>query len=334
MGCHRSPGPDVVATVNGKEIPLSDLDRAYQNVRISQGPSPQDPSPEQVSIMKLKILDTLIEEEILQQRAAKINVAASDEDVNARLTEMKAPYTQEEFDKQLKERKESLDDLKKEIRHDLTERKLLNKEIESKINITDAEIGAYYDAHKSEWNFIENQYHLAQIVVTSAPAQQTGNLQNNKASSDADAKKKIATLHQKLENGEAFDAVAMQYSEDPNTNASGGDRGLVPESALHTDLDAYNEISKLKPGQFTDVLPIYDSPSPGHHIIAYAIYKLIGHEPAGQRDLNDPRVQASIRQGLRDNHAQVLKTAYFDMLRDDAKVHNYLADQILKEGAH
>jgi peptidyl-prolyl cis-trans isomerase SurA len=82
------------------------------------------------------------------------------------------------------------------------------------------------------------------------------------------------------------------------------------------------------------VLPIYDSPSPGHHIIAYAIYQLIGHEPAGQRDLNDPRVQASIRQGLRDNHAQVLKTAYFDMLRDDAKVHNYLADQILKEGAH
>ena len=126
----------------------------------------------------------------------------------------------------------------------------------------------------------------------------------------------------------------MQYSEDPNTSSSGGDRGLVPESALHSDPEAYNEISKLKPGQFTDVLPIYDAPNPGHHIIGYAIYKLIGREPAGQRDLNDPRIQQIIRQGLREIHAQLLKRAYFEMLRDDAKVHNYLADDILKEGAH
>src|ERR1019366_5079665 len=108
--------------------------------------------------------------------------------------------------------------------------------------------------------------HLAQIVVTTAPAQQTGNLQNNKVSGEADAKKKITALHQKLENGEAFDAVAMQYSEDPNTNSSGGDRGLVPESALHSDPEAYNELSKLKPGQFTEVLPIFDPASPGHRI--------------------------------------------------------------------
>jgi peptidyl-prolyl cis-trans isomerase SurA len=334
IGCHRSPGPDVVATVNGKEIPRSDLDRAYQSVKISQGPSPQEPSPEEANIMRLSILRTLIDEEIVQQRAAKLNVAASDEDVTARLTDMKSPYTQEEFDKQLKERNETLDDLKREIRHELTKRKLLNKEIESKINITDAEIGNYYTAHKSEWNFIENGLHLAWIVVTTAPAQQTGNLQNNKASGDVDAKKKITVLRQKLENGEAFDALAMQYSEDQHTSSSGGDRGLVPESALRTDPEAYIEISKLKPGQFTEVIPIYDPTTPGHHLVGYAIYKLIGREPAGQRDLNDPRIQNTIRQRLRDNDAQLLENAYIEMLRDDAKVHNYLADDILKEGAH
>jgi peptidyl-prolyl cis-trans isomerase SurA len=58
----------------------------------------------------------------------------------------------------------------------LTKTKLLNKEIESKITITDAEINGYYAAHKSEFNLIEPQYHLAQIAVTSVPAQQTGNL--------------------------------------------------------------------------------------------------------------------------------------------------------------
>ena len=82
----------------------------------------------------------MIEDEILWQRAAKLNLAASDEDVNAKLTEMKAPYTQEEWDKQLKQRNITLDDFKRDLRRSLTKTKLLNKEIESKINITDAEI--------------------------------------------------------------------------------------------------------------------------------------------------------------------------------------------------
>jgi peptidyl-prolyl cis-trans isomerase SurA len=109
--------------------------------------------------------------------------------------------------------------------------------------------------------------------------------------------------------------------------------GFVAESALHGDPEAYNEISKLKPGQITEILPVYDNAGPGHHTIGYAIYKLIGREPAGQRELNDPRVQQTIRQMLREGHAQLLKNAYFEILHDEAKVHNYFADQILKQGA-
>ena len=82
----------------------------------------------------------MIQDEILQQRAAKLNLTASDEDVNARLTELKAPYTQDQFFNLLKQRNMSLDDLKRDIRRQLTETKLINKEIESKINVTDAEI--------------------------------------------------------------------------------------------------------------------------------------------------------------------------------------------------
>ncbi len=268
------------------------------------------------------------------QRAAKLNLAASDEDVNAKLTEIKAPYTQEDFDKQLKQRNMTLDDLKRDIRRSLTRDKLINKEIESKINITDAEIAAYYAAHKAEFNLIEPQYHLAQIVVTSAPSQQAGNLQNNKASGDADAKKKIQVLHNRLESGEEFGAVAMNFSEDPNTASNGGDMGFVAESGLKSDPEVYDAISKLKPGQFTEVLPIYDSAGPGHRTLGYAIYRLISRDPAGQRELNDPRVQQAIHTQLHNNRAQLLENAYFEVLQDDAKVSNYLAQQILKEDAH
>jgi peptidyl-prolyl cis-trans isomerase SurA len=60
------------------------------------------------------------------------------------------------------------------------------------------------------------------------------------------------------------------------------------------------------------------------------IVKLISKEPAGQRDLNDPRVQQAIRQQLRDRREQLLKAAYYESLRDDAKVTNYYAEEVLK----
>ena len=288
-GCHRVPSPDVVATVNGKELLRSDMERYY---KANLGDNPQAPSAEQADIGRLTILGKMIEDEILQQRAAKLNLVASDEDVNAKLTEIKAPYTQEEFDRQLKVRNTTLDDYKRDLRRSLTTTKLLNKEIESKINITDAQISGYYSAHKSEFNLIEPQYHIAQIVVTTAPSQQAGNLQNSKANGDAEARRKIQDCHTKLQNGDDFGNVAMNLSEDATTASNGGDMGFVAESALHTQPDAYNAISKLKPGQITDVIPIADGSGPGHRTIGYAIYKLISKEPAGQRELNDPPVQA------------------------------------------
>jgi peptidyl-prolyl cis-trans isomerase SurA len=330
-GCHRSPSADVMATVNGKEILRADLERYYQ---ASLGDTPQQLSAEEAEIRRLNILHQMIEDEILQQRAAKLNLAASDEDVNARLTEIKAPYTQEEFDNKLKQSNMTLEDYKRDLRRSLTNTKLLNKEIESKINITDGEISSYYAAHKSEFNLIEPQYHMAWIVVTGAPSRQTGNLQSNKASGDADAKKKIQTLLNRLDSGEDFGAVAMNFSEDPNTSSNGGDMGFVAESALQSDPEVYGAIGKLKPGEISPVLPTYNGAGPGRKTVGYAIYKLIAREPAGQRELNDPRVQQAIRQQLREAHAQLLKSAYFEMLHNDAKVHNYFADQILKSGAH
>ena len=172
-GCHRSPSADVVATVNGKEILRSDLDRYYQ---ASLGDNPQKPTPTEASIRRLQLLHQLIQDEILQQRAAKENLAATDEDVNAKLTEIRAPYTQDQFDAQLKRQHLTLDDFKRNLRRSLTTQKLLNKEIESRINITDAQIAAYYNQHKAEFNVVEPEYHLAEIVVTTSPSQQAANL--------------------------------------------------------------------------------------------------------------------------------------------------------------
>lgn len=329
-GCHSAPSPDVMATVNGKNIMRADVEKYY---KASLGDNPQPPSTERADIVRLNILHELIEDEIIQQRAAKLNLAATDEDVNAKLTEMKAPYTQEEFDRQLKQRNITLDDLKRDIRRSLTREKLQNKEIESKINISDADITGYYNAHKAEFNLIEPQFRLAQIVAAIGPAQQSGSMPG-KPISDADAKKKIQTIYNELRSGADFGALAMQTSDDSNTSSSGGDMGFVYESALRNDPAAFDVISKIKPGEVTEPLPVYGNAGPNRRVIGYAIYKLLSREPAGQRELNDPRVQQAIRQTLRESHAQLLKYAYFEVLHDQAAVRNYYAEQVLKSGAH
>jgi len=329
VGCHRSSSADVVASINGKEIQRADLERYFQ---ANASGAPQKPSEEEANMQRLNILRQMIENEILQQHAAKVNLAATDEEVNAKLTEIKARFTQEEFDAQLKQRNLSLDDFKRDLRSQLTRTKLINKEIESKINISDSEISNYYQAHKAEFNLIEPQYHMAQIVVTTAPSQQPGNLQNNKASGEADARKKILTLHNRLESGEDFSALAMNFSEDQNTASNGGDMGFVPESSLKSNVDVYSAIGKLKPDQYTEILPIYDNPGPNHHVMGFAVYKLIAREQAGQHELNDPRVQQSIHTQLHNNRVQLLQSAYIETLHNQAKVRNYLAEGVLKLG--
>lgn len=144
-------------------------------------------------------------------------------------------------------------------------------------------------------------------------------------------KKKIQALYNRLESGQDFGTVAVNFSEDPDTASNGGDMGFAAESRLRSEPAIFDAISKLKPGQFTDILPVYDA-GPTHKIAGYAIYELIAREPAGQRVLTDPNVRQTIHETLHSAQKQLLQTAWIEMLMDDARVHNYLAEQILKNG--
>jgi peptidyl-prolyl cis-trans isomerase SurA len=330
-GCNPAPSPEVMATVNGKQILAADVDRVYKQSLDASAPAP---SKEEAAIHRLSVLHGLIQDEIMQQRAGKLNLVATDEEVDAKLTDLKAPFTQEEFNRKLKERNQTLEELRQDIRHELTKSKLVNKEIESKINITDSDISNYYNAHKSEYNLIEPNYHLARIVVTGEPAKQVTNLQNSKAGNDAEARKKIQQLRSRLDSGEDFASVAAKYSEDPSSATNNGDLGFVSESQLTADPEVFAAIGKLKAGQSTDVLPIIQTEGNAHKTVGYRIFLLIEKRPAGQRELTDPRTQNEIRQLLRSNQAQLLQSAYLEMLYNDAKIHNYLAEQIYRQGVN
>ena len=334
-GCKTPHNADVVATVNGHAIMRTDLDKKYTTALgdPSQPQQQQEPTGEQAESLRLNALRELIDEEIVEQRAAKMNLTASNEEVDAKVAEMKTPFTEEQFAQRLRDNKQTFDDLKHSIRRALTIEKLLNKEINSKVTITDADVSTYYNAHKAEYNLTETAYHLAQIQTTSQPAAQAGNLQGSKATNEEEAHKKIQSLKNRLDAGEDFGTLAMNFSENANTASSQGDMGFVAESAMRVDPTTSGAITRLKAGEITDIItgPI----DPGTHKPAgYTIYKLVSREAAGQRELNDPRVQQAVRNQLHEGRAQLLKNAYFEMLRDQAKVENFFAEQIFKNDAH
>jgi len=325
-GCNTKKDTEgVMATVNGRKVLRTEVDKYYDN---QTAEAPQKPTEEQADTLRLNILKELIDNEILMQRAEKLGLLATDDEVNSKLAEIKAPFSQQDFDKRLADRKITLADFKADLRRSITVEKVLNKEVTSKINVTDDDITAYYNQHKAEFNLIEPQFHLAQILVTTQPNPQARNVAN-KAQNDAEAKKKIQMIENRLDSGEDFASVAMNYSEQPETAQNGGDLGFIPESSLKGDKNAYDPIAKLKPGQYTAVLVVADPNS--HQVFGYRVVRLISKEAAGQRELKDPRVQQAIREQLRDRREQLLKAAYYEVIRDEAKVENFFAEGILKK---
>ena len=324
-GCNPQTSGDVMATVDGRKIFRSDVDKYYDNNVAS---AQQAPTGEQATALRLNILHTMIDDEILMRRAEKLGLLATDEEIDRKYNEFKAPFTQEEFDKRLKDKKITLADFKRDIRRSITVEKVMNKEVSSKINVTDQDITDYYTAHKGEFNLIETQYHLALITVSTAPDPKVQN-QNDKAQNEADARKKIQMIANRLDSGDDFATLAMKYSENPESSGNAGDIGTFPESGLKgiNDPSTREAIAKLKPGQYSPVITVVNPAN--RQTAEYRIVKLVSKEPAGQRELSDPRVQQAIRSQLHDRREQLLKAAYYEVLRDSAKVENYYAKKVL-----
>lgn len=319
-GCKSTPPANVAAIVNGYSITYADLDKQFQSQFAGAGERPND---DQVKLQKLELLRNIVDNRIMLQRAEKASLLASDADVESKLNELKSPYTQEEFKKQLDSRHMSIDDLKAQIKQDLSVSKLINKEITSHINISDKDITEFYNTNKANFNLVEPQVHLSQILVTPAPNPEVRNLKNDKAQNDEQARKKAEMLLARIRQGEDFAMLSQNYSEDPASAQNGGDLGFITQSGLDkASPDLRKLVESTPPGQVSNII---------HSAEGYRILKVITKEPAGQRELQDPRVQQAIRETLLNRKDQLLKAAYYEVARNEAKVANYYALSVTQD---
>jgi peptidyl-prolyl cis-trans isomerase SurA len=308
---------DTWAVVDGREIKRDDIEKAFR--RISQPAQPL--SDEEALTAKLTVLNDFIVQDILLAKARELKIELPDKELDTAYAEARKNIPDEAFQQQLTRRNLSAADMREGLRRELLSQKVIEREVTSKVTIGDQDVSDFYNANKAQFNFAEEAYRIAQIVVTPVREPQVNNQTGDDATTPQTAMSKTQMLMARLKEGAAFGDLARDFSEDPETAARGGDLGFMPVSALNRAPPPLRDaVLKLSPGSVRVV-------SVGG---AHTIVLLVAREAAGQRDLSTPGVRENITGALRNRREQLLRTAYLSAVRSDAKVVNHLARRLVE----
>lgn len=308
--------PDVWATVDGREIRREDIEKAFRRT-VQPG---QQVSDEEALTAKLNLLDQAITEDIMLAKARDLNIQLPDSEVDTAYNEGKKNIPDDAFNKELAARNLTSSDMREGVRRDLLAQKVIEREVTSKVTVTDQEVTDFFNANRAQFNLPEDAYRIAQIVVTAQKETQLANRTGDDATTPQAAQAKVQMLMERLKAGTPFPDLAMDFSEDPESAPRGGDVGLVPISALNQAPKPLRDaVLKLQPGSVNVV-----GMEGGFTIVA-----LIAKQTKGQRDLSMPEVKDGIANTLKGRREQLLRTAYLEAVRNRATVVNHLARRLV-----
>jgi peptidyl-prolyl cis-trans isomerase SurA len=312
-----APASDVWAVVDGREIKKDDVERIYRAAILDASAPPSD---EESLAARLTIVEDLITQDVLVAKARTAKLEPTETDVDAAFAERRKGLSEQEFAKRMADRNLTPDDIKWGMRREMAAEKLIDQDVVAKVNVSDADVAAYYERNKAQFDLKETQYRLAQIVVTPERDPNVRNRMSNDAATPEQARQKVQMLLEKLRGGTDFASLAMDYSEDPQTLAQGGDLGFIPASALQQSSPMLREVvTKTQPGNVTTA-------TAGN---ALMLVMVVSREDPGQRTLETPNVRENIRNMLKQTRTQILRDAYIAAARDDADIVNHLARQVV-----
>ncbi len=227
----------------------------------------------------------LIGEKLLEQEVKKYDDKVDDEQVDKYITQLRMDkhLSDAEFRAQLQASGISYDELRKRARLDLEKAMMIESEVRAKINVPDADIKAFYDAHKEDFTVAKERLKLAQILIALPPKPTPAQV--------SAAQKRADMVRARAAKGDDFGDLARVYSDD-DSKSSGGELGWFAPADINDQILA--AVKPLKPGEVS--APVRTSH--GIHIV-----KLEEHEVPGLVPLND--VKAQIRAELVDQQSSV-----------------------------
>lgn len=315
-------GGEVAAKVGSQEIPLSKVDRMIeQGLQQNQsGKKITDLNPVELASARLQVLDSLITDEVLYQRAKQENIQISDEDVRAQIQNgiQQKGLSADDFQKELKAAGITEEEFREDERRRMAIGKLVDKVGQVKPP-TDREIADYYERNPSQFT-VGKGLSLSRVTVDAA---------DNKAKNDAigedQAKQKIETIFNQLKTGGDFATVARSQSEDPSA-LKGGDLGFLSEQELQQagfPPQLVQAFYQMREGDITP--PVQGSKG------TWYIFKLTAKRTQEEKlTLESPQVKAQISQLLLQQRKTVLSNALQTTAMNQIRTENFLAQRILQ----
>lgn len=248
----------VIALVNSEPILYSEVEEQLSLLVASRRLDPNDST--MVVEARKQVLDQLIEERIIVDYAAKQGINVTDEQIapqiDAAIAEAKERFGDDaRFQSELARQGLTLDALREryrtEMRKEAMAQRIIEREIRSKVKVTDADVDTFYANNKNDLPIRPTTYDLSHILVVPKPD----------ATRRAAARAKASRALQRLESGETWDAVCTSASEDPNAKATKGDLGMAREGDFDPAFEA--AVRDLEPGQRSGVVETLA----GYHII-------------------------------------------------------------------
>jgi peptidyl-prolyl cis-trans isomerase SurA len=311
----------VAATVNGRNIMLSEVERA---VNQQAGGNPSALNQLQMAQARLQVLSNLIQREVLFQRAEREKVLPTEAQIDGAIATQKqnSGMTAEDFEKSLKAQNMSMETLREEARKDLAIAALQDK-YSGKIDISDREVEEYYTNNRQQ--FVKARG-VALSMIMIDPADNSGDGISDDAKNETDAKLKIDNIYQQLQGKADFATVARAKSEDINTLRSGGDIGFATEQDLKNNNFPADLVSNLfgsmQVGDYTQPTRFSSG--------KWYIFKLAEKRLTTENlTLESPGVRQQITQGLTNQRKQILNAALLETAMNEAKVVNHLAANML-----
>lgn len=308
---------ETAATVNGKAIKMEDVERAVKQQ--AQGQESKL-SPLEIAGARLQVLQSLIEQEVMFQKAEKEGVVPKDEDVIAEVNKQKVEsrLSAEEFDRQMKQAGLDETSFKENIRKGMAIKALVEKVTGRIETPKETEVEAFFKSNPDL--FVRKRgVRLAAIVVDPTNSGQ-GDTTTNAAEADLKMKEILGKVQQPASD---FAAIAREFSEDPS-KFQGGDLGFISEEDLKSN---YPQLAggfmnpEFSVGRITNPVPINGK--------AY-IFKLQERvEKEENLSLESPGVKPQINDLLVNNRKQLLAASYQAIAMNEAKIENYLAKKVV-----
>lgn len=214
----------IVAVVNGQVLTQNELKNELLAVR--QQLRQQGITPPREEILNKQVLERLITTQVQLQNAEQIGIVVDDETLNSTISNIAAQnnLTLAEFREVLQRDGFKFTVFREDIRKEITNRRLRQRQVESRITVTTQEIDDFIATQKAQGN-VSSDYHLGHILV-SLPEGATP--EQIKA-----ARSKALGIQDQLKGGADFRQTAIAIS-DGRQALQGGDIGWRKTGELPT----------------------------------------------------------------------------------------------------